>query len=152
MIQSGYGYNDFVTINKKENGDISSIIANTITLNLLARDVARITQVYVDQIIDQGVSVPIGTFTGLNFLAGRGAKLNFKLVPIGSVHVGFKSDFMSTGINQTLHKISIIVTTDMTVIMPLSSKKISFQTDVVFSENLIVGEVPNVYLSGDFLN
>lgn len=152
LIETGYSYSDFVTINKNAEGNVTSVIANTLTLNILAREVARSTQIYIDRIIDQGVSIPIGTFTGLNFLAGRGSKLNFKLVPIGSIHVGFKSDFLSAGINQTLHKISIVVTTDMTVIMPLSSEKISFQTDLVFSENLIVGEVPGVYFSGDFIN
>ena len=147
--ESGLEYGDFVTIKYNSNQDITAILANSLNINLFAREVASVSQVYFDEIIDKGVDIPIGTFTGLNFLAGRGAKVNFKLVPIGSILSSFKSNFTSVGINQTLHTLSIIVETTVSVIMPLTSDKITFNTEILVCENLIVGKVPSVYLSND---
>lgn len=147
--ESGLEYDDFVTIKYNSNQDITAILANSLNINLFAREVASVSQVYFDEIIDKGVDIPIGTFTGLNFLAGRGAKVNFKLVPIGSILSNFKSNFTSVGINQTLHTLSIIVETTVSVIMPLTSDKITFNTEILVCENLIVGKVPSVYLSND---
>lgn len=147
--ESGLEYGDFVTIKYNSNQDITAILANSLNINLFAREVASVSQVYFDEIIDKGVDIPIGTFTGLNFLAGRGAKVNFKLVPIGSILSSFKSNFTSVGINQTLHTLSIIVETTVSVIMPLTSDKITFNTEIIVCENLIVGKVPSVYLSND---
>lgn len=151
LDSSGLGYNDFVNVNYNKEGNVSSIIANPINLNTFARDVSSISQIYLDKIIDQGIDIPIGTFTGLNFLAGRGTKINFKLVPIGSILTDFRSDFKSVGINQTVHTLKIIINTTMTVIMPLSSERIDFKTEFLVCENLIVGQVPNVYLSGNLI-
>ena len=151
MCLKNYEYDDFISIRYNQQGNVSSIIANPITLNAFARDVSSISQVYLDKIIDQGIDIPIGTFTGLNFLAGRGSRVNFKLVPIGSILTNFKSDFKSVGINQTIHSLSIVINTTMTIVMPLSSERIDFATEFLVCENLIVGEVPKVFLSGDLI-
>jgi len=147
-----YKYEDLVTINYNSKGNVSSIIANSININLLAREVSSVSQIYIDRIIDKGVDVPIGTFSCLNFLAGKGSKINFKLVPIGSILTTFDSSFESVGINQTLHSVSIVINTTMTVVLPLTSKVIDFETEILVCENLIVGEVPNFYFSKDIIN
>ena len=149
--KSKYEYSDFVTIKYNSNQEIAAILANSVNINLFAREVVSISQVYLDKMLEQGVDIPIGTFTGLNFLAGRGAKINFRLVPIGSILSSFKSNFRSVGINQTLHSLSVVVETTVTVIMPLTSEKIAFNTEVFICENLIVGKVPSVYLSNDLI-
>ena len=151
MLATNFKYDDFMIIKYNNEGNVASMAANTYNINYFAREVAIYAQNFVDRVVDQGVQIPIGTFTGLSFLAGRGVKLNFKLVPIGSIHVGFDSKFASAGVNQTLHTLSIIVTTNMTIIMPLSNQMIEFKTEYRVCENLIVGEVPNVFLSGDLL-
>ncbi len=148
LIVGGYTYDDFINIKYNNQGNISAILPNTININLFSRKIATVAQEYIDKVIDDGVDIAIGTFTGLNFLTGKGSKINFKLVPVGSILVSFLSNFNSAGINQTIHKLSIIVETTMTVVMPLESQIIKFNTECIVCENLIVGEVPSVYLNG----
>jgi len=148
LLIGGYNYDDFIDIKYNNQGNISAILPNTININLFSRKIAEISQQYIDKVIDDGVDIAIGTFTGLNFLTGKGSKVNFKLVPVGSVLVSFTSNFSSAGINQTIHRLSIIVETTLTVVMPLESQIIKFKTECIVCENLIVGEVPNVYLNG----
>lgn len=151
MNISNLGYDDFIDVKYNSQGNVASMMANTYNLNLFARETAVFAQQYVDKIIDEGVNIPIGTFSGLSFLAGKGMKVRFNLVPIGSIHVGFRSNFDSKGINQTLHSLAIVTTCEMTVILPFESKIIKFETDFKVCENLIVGQVPEFYLSGDLL-
>ena len=146
---SDYDYSDFVSIKYSSDGKVSSIISNSINLNKFAREVASISQVYIDKVAKDGIDIPIGTFSGISFLNGRGASINFKLVTIGSILTSFDSAFKSVGINQTLHQLSIIVNTTVAVITPLATENIEFNTNVLICENLIVGEVPSVYLSGN---
>lgn len=150
--QSGFSYEDLVSINCNSDGNISSIVSNTVNLNILARDVSTLSQIYLDTLIDKGVDIPLGSLTGVTFLAGRGSKINFKLVPIGSIITSFKSSFVSAGINQTMHNVSIVVNVDISIILPFKSEHISFTTDVVVCENVIVGEVPSFYLNGNLFN
>ena len=150
--QGGFSYEDLVSISYNSDGNISSIVSNTINLNILARDVSTLSQIYLDTLIDKGVDIPLGSLTGITFLAGRGTKVNFKLVLIGSIITSFKSSFVSAGINQTMHNVSIVVNVDISIILPFKSEHISFTTDVVVCENIIVGDIPNIYLKGNLFN
>lgn len=68
----------------------------------------------------------------------------------GSAETEFKSEFQSGGMNQTIHNLSLSITTDITVLIPPASENTSVSTDVVIAETVIVGEVPDyaLYRSG----
>lgn len=70
----------------------------------------------------------------------------------GSTETDFVSEFESGGINQTVHKLSLTITTDMTVLVPPVSENTSVTTTVVIAETIIVGEVPNYALYGGAKN
>ena len=62
--------------------------------------------------------------------------------PIGYTETKYISDFTSAGINQTNHKISMEVITNVRIIIPLNSKDIEVKKQVPISETIIVGRVP----------
>ena len=45
--------------------------ANTHKMNILAADCAEAAQERIAQMGDQGISIPLGTITGISFLAGK---------------------------------------------------------------------------------
>lgn len=151
LKKSGFKYDDLMSINYSSEGKVTSIITNSVNLNILARDVSTYAQNYVNEIARDGVDIAIGSFSGFSFLAGRGVKINFKLVPIGSLITSFKSKFTSAGINQTLHSLSIVVDVNIAVVLPFRSENIKFSTDLLVCENLIVGDIPEVYLDGNLI-
>lgn len=146
LENTSFDYSDFVNITYTTSGEVSSITTNTANLNMFSRLVDIKSQDLIDEIADMGVEIAIGTFTGFSFLIGRGTKIHFNLVPIGSLLTKFNSTFQSAGINQTLHTLNISINTSIVVVMPLKSETITFSTEVLVCENLIVGKVPNVYL------
>ena len=56
------------------------------------------------------------------------------------------SKFTSVGINQTLHSIYIDVISTIELNMPLNSATSTCKTQILISETILVGKVPDIYL------
>ena len=140
-------YEELVTICTNEAGDVVMIQANSILINKLSRDLARASQTKLETIGAQGVSIPMGSFTGMPIFIGRGPEVRLKIMPIGAIQCSFLSEFVQAGINQTNHKIYVNLTSTLNVILPVSNKQIVSNTQLLICENIIVGKIPEVYLS-----
>lgn len=141
-------YNDIVNISYDESGAITSITSNMEKMNYLARQLSTKAQILLDNLGDLGVKIALGAFTGLEALAAIGPKVDVKMTPIGSVITTFNSSFDSAGINQTKHSIYVDVNTSVNIVLPTSSKKMTFLTSAIICESIIIGKVPNVYVNG----
>ncbi len=124
------------------NGTITSINADAVAMNLLSVQVSSRAQTYLDKMGNDGIPVPLGTFSGIPFLVGRGypVKLNLRLV--GAVNCNFESEFKSAGINQTEHKITLRSYATVDVILPFYTKRTNVVVEMLFSDSIIVGQVP----------
>ena len=118
--------------------------ANTHKMNILAADCAEAAQERIAQMGDQGISIPIGTITGISFLAGKGPSLKVTFSPAGSVQSEFNSEFVSSGINQTLYRVNLL-TASVRLVMPGVSETIFVRAEAAIAESIIVGDVPEVY-------
>ena len=119
--------------------------ANTHKMNILAADCAEAAQERIAQMGDQGISIPIGTITGISFLAGKGPSQKVTFSPAGSVQSEFNSEFVSSGINQTLYRVNLLLTASVRLVMPGVSETIFVRAEAAIAESIIVGDVPEVY-------
>lgn len=145
--EEGYTYQDFINVEYATDNTVSSITANAIELNNFARELSTLIQIYLDDVGEHDISVPLGTFTGITALSGVGPKISINIVPIGSVITSFSSSFESAGINQTKHALYIDANISISVVLPLTTKRVDFVTQVLICENIIVGKVPEFYFS-----
>lgn len=145
--EEGYTYQDFINVEYATDNTVSSITANAIELNNFARELSTLIQIYLDDVGEHDISVPLGTFTGITALSGIGPKIKINIVPIGSVITSFSSSFESAGINQTKHALYIDANISISVVLPLTTKRVDFVTQVLICENIIVGKVPEFYFS-----
>jgi sporulation protein YunB len=152
VVMNSIVYDDLVTIISDEFGNISMIQANSLEINNLSKDLALTCEERIGEYGKVGVSIPLGTFTGIPLFVGRGPRISVKMTPIGSVICKFVSHFETAGINQTVHKIYVNIVATVSVIMPLSSRSLQAQQQVLISESVIVGQVPEVYLQSDTLD
>lgn len=141
-------YDDFVTITKDNEGKIELLQMNTVKINRLTRDLANLCQANIERIEEQTIQLPIGAFTGSVVLSGFGPNIDIALMPIGSVMCDFVSIFEEVGINQTRHSIYININTSISLVLPVSSVPVNTCTTVLVCDNIIVGDVPNFYVSG----
>jgi sporulation protein YunB len=142
-------YNDLIKIITNKDGDIVSIQANTILINSLSKDLAKVAQNKIEQLGNIGVNIPLGTFSGMPIFVGRGPNVKIKILPIGAISCEFYSKFTGNGINQTYHRIYVNVRANVTIILPTARHNIDTETSVLLCESIIVGKVPDTYLHSD---
>lgn len=152
VVMNSIVYDDLVNIISDDFGNITMIQANSLEINNLSKDLAQACEERITEYGGVGVTIPMGTFTGVPLLVGRGPRIKVKMTPIGSVVCKFVSHFETAGINQTVHKIYVNIAATVSVVMPLSSRKFQAVQQVLISESVIVGQVPEVYLQSDTLD
>ncbi len=119
--------------------------ANTRNMNVLAADCAEEAQQRIASLGQQGIAVPLGTITGIAFLSGRGPLLHVSFTPVGSVQSAYSSEFVSAGINQTLYRVNLRLTSSVKLILPGFTETINVHAEAAICESVLVGEVPQVY-------
>lgn len=117
-------YNDIATISKDESGNITSVQTDIAKLNRIFANVSLSVQDQLSGLDGEKISIPLGTILGEPIFAAWGPDINFKVIPTGSVETDFKSEFTSAGINQTKHRIYLLVKTEIGVGIPFMEKKL----------------------------
>ena len=147
-VGNGLVYTDLITIEKDNEGKIALISANTAMMNTLAAKTANCAQDKILNIGEQGISIPIGTVVGGQLLSGRGPAIKIKAEPVGSVTTEFKTQFEDAGINQTRHKVYIVLTATVRIVVGNASQTVSISSEVMISDTIIIGDVPQNYFEG----
>ena len=140
-----FRYDDLANINYSDSGQVNSISANSININRVKSDVIEKIQNELDKQKQYNFSLPAGSFTNLTLISTLGPDIEITFTLTGSVNCKIKSTFESSGVNQTIHHIDLIVTTDIVAISPNYSEEVKFKTDYEIAQTVIVGSVPSMY-------
>jgi sporulation protein YunB len=92
------------------------------------------------------VTVPVGSIVGSQIMSQFGPSLDLKVIPIGMSRASYKTEFESTGINQTKYKVYLEMDSQARVLSPFSMKNIEVKNTILIAEAIIVGEVPDSYI------
>lgn len=140
-------YSNLTDIRRDAQGTITSINADAAAMNLLSVQVSSRAQNYLTMKSNEGIPVPLGTFSGIPFLVGQGASVNLNLKLVGAVNCNFESEFKSAGINQTEHKITLRTYAVVDIVLPFYTKRTNVVVEMLFSDSVIVGQVPEFMLT-----
>lgn len=144
-VMNELDYTDLVALEKDNDGKIIALKAKVIEMNQISSQIAAKMQELYSQINDAYVKIPIGNFTGNTLLAGRGPNIIVRIIPVGTVSTDFKTEFISTGINQTRHRIYLEIISKVRIVAPLTTKTIEVVNNVNVAETVLVGDVPNSF-------
>jgi len=142
-------YKDFISVTIDDNNNVSFIQADTIKMNDVATKTALKAQENISSAGEQGVSIPLDTLIGGQLLTGQGPRIKVKMQPIGSVTSEYKTEFEDAGINQTRHKIFIILLSDVRIVIGNRGNTVSVSTQILVSETIIIGGVPDSFMKFD---
>ena len=146
MLSTGsVTYDSLMNVTTGENGQVRLIQANAPEMNRLAAQVSLLAQEKLLGRGSQTVQVPLGSALGLTLLAGSGPRIAVQVLPVGSVHAEFHTDFQTAGINQTRHRVSLILTAQVQLVAPTGARTVEVSTQVAMAESIIVGEVPDTF-------
>ncbi len=142
-------YSDLVILEKDDTGKITMVAANSYAINQISTDISMLIQRQLEEMEDVYVVMPIGILLGSNILSNTGPKMKIKILPIGTVSTTFRSEFESSGINQTIHRIYVDINCSISIVTPFESKKSTFVDSVLVNEVVIVGDVPDTFYNFD---
>lgn len=138
-------YGDIIQIQKDETGEVVSLLSNMNKLNKLKSQVSISIQEKFSKSKNKKIPISVGTLTGIDILNGLGPDVPINMSIIGNISSEFKSDFQSAGINQTVYKIYINISAKLSVVLPGCSSVEDFFTNILVSETVILGKVPQAY-------
>lgn len=146
-----YSYNDLVNIEKDESGKISYIEAKIMPINQLVSDISNNIQRQIDGSSTITVDLNFGSVSGISCLSIISPHIKLTMEKAGGIEADVKSEFTSVGINQTLHRIYLNLQCDIGILTPFETLNRKVQTEVLLTETVIVGEVPETYYNYDNL-
>lgn len=141
--QNPQNYKETVDINKNESGEVLAISSNIEKINSLKSNINLLVQKKLCNLNQKNIYIPFGTLLGIEILNGKGPPIPLTLSVSGSIFTDLISNFLNSGINQTLHQIYLHVKTKISVMLPGCSCVNEFETKVLVAETVIVGKVPN---------
>lgn len=146
-IAEYYTYEDIVEVEKDEKGNISIIQARFTQINNIVSLITENIQERIDESDTETIYINLGKVTGISALSYIGPTFEIEMERAGDINTKVTSEFISVGINQTLHRINLELDCKMSILTPLEAIAEKFETKVILAETVIVGEVPNTFLN-----
>lgn len=143
LKQKNYG--DIVELVKDEKGNISVIKSDAVVINEIASDIAIAIQNELSKLETQDIVFPVGSFFGSKLLSGFGPNIKMKVIPAGNIKTDIKTEFVTTGINQTIYRIYLELQCELKVLLPFGSIDDTIINQVLLVETVIIGEIPSSY-------
>ena len=147
VFSNGLKNEDLTILNRDEQGRITSIETNVTELNMLSSQISVKIQEKISQAEKEKIAIPLGSLFGRSIFAGSGPDLFIRIRNAGNIETDFKSEFASAGINQTKHRIYMHIRTRIGLVGPLTYERFDIVTQIPIAETVIVGDVPDMYLS-----
>ena len=146
MTDGSFDTASLVTLEKDALGSAAAITTNVAAVNLLSAEILeRAVEKTAENVITVGI--PVGNLFGSILLLNRGPSVPVDITMLSSSVAGFRSEMSAAGINQTRHQILLDVRVDVSLLMPWRAISTTVDTEILVSETVVVGEVPESYLN-----
>ena len=146
MTDGSFDTTSLVTLEKDAGGSAAAITTNVAAVNLLSAEILeRAVASTAEHVIT--VEIPVGNLFGSILLLNRGPSVPVDITMLSSSVAGFRSEMSAAGINQTRHQILLDVRVDVSLLMPWRTIGTTVDTEILVSETVVVGEVPESYLN-----
>ena len=145
LYRQGASYSDMVSLQTGKSGEITTLSTDTVQLNQLRN---AVMEQVITQVEDpEELGIPLGLLTGWDLLSATGPKLPVRVLSVASASGSYRNDFISAGINQTLHRIFLDVTILVRVLLPGGIVETEVMVPISVAETVIIGQVPQTYLN-----
>ena len=147
QIEEGaIAYDRMVYFEKDLDGRITALKTNMGLVNRLKTDTLNRINDEIMVLDSDHIGIPLGSLFLPELLAGKGPRINVRVLSIRNSEADFESRFSEAGINQTLHQLTLLVSVDVAVLVLGKTEHFTVESEVVVAETVIVGTVPETYL------
>lgn len=139
-----YTYDDFAAVLYDSNKNAISIEAIPYNINKVQSDLTMLINKKIEKSAYKNEKISLGSLTDTFLLIGKGPKIKLRICPSGAADIKLKSEISEAGINQTYHRISVVITLKMSSSVPIYNFETSSEFEFLLAENLIFGKVPAI--------
>ena len=135
-------YEQLVHIQQDQRGNIVALTSNMGEINRLRSEIVDSLSTSLEQLRISDIASPVGILRG-----GRlyGPSIRIRAISSGNISAEFQSQFISAGVNQTLHRIWLDVSASMMLLLPSGAVAIPVNSHLCIAETILVGRVPELY-------
>lgn len=137
----------YFVVKKDKQGKIQLIQANTIVMNQKISALTVALQETYRKMEPEKMEIPVGTIFGSSVLSQAERGIQIRILPLSVSSCDFETAFESKGINQTKYQVFARIETEVRVLQPFSHEDFTITTRMLLSELVIVGDVPENYVS-----
>ena len=145
MSNTDVQFDRIVYFEKDLDGRITALKTNISEVNRLKTQTLDIINDEILLLDPSDLGIPLGSLFLPEILSGRGPSLPVEIISIRNSDAFFTSTFSQAGINQTLHQINMSVVVDVVVLVLGHTESFTVGSEMVVSETIIVGEVPDTF-------
>ena len=146
IANGNIAYDRLVFFEKDLNGKITALKTNMSEVNRLKTDILNIINDEILALDASSIGIPLGSLFLPELLSGKGPAIPVHILSIRNSDAAFVSHFEQAGINQTLHKLTMVVSIDVSVLALAETTSFTMESEVVVAETVIVGDVPQTFL------
>ena len=142
-------YDSLIVLEKDAEG---RLLALRTDMNQLGRLRSETLSIINRRILDEGeteLGVPLGSVLLPALFSGRGPRLPVRVLTVSNSDAEFRSSFQAAGINQTLHRITMEVALNVTLLTPAGTRSVRVDSGVVVAETVLIGQVPGTVIQTD---
>ena len=144
MENTDISYDKLITLRYRSDGVLSTLSCDMPRLNSLRNSlmIAVLSELSNETL---SISLPLGSIIGGDLFSGVGPNISAHVFLASGGRARMDSEFLETGINQTLHRVLFTVEVDVTVMLPTRPLTLHVLATYPIAETVIVGEVPDAY-------
>ena len=146
IANGNIAYDRLVFFEKDLEGRITALKTDMSEVNRLKTDILNIINDEILALDASSIGIPIGSLFLPELLSGKGPAIPVHILSIRNSDAAFVSHFEQAGINQTLHKLTMLVSIDVSVLALAETTSFTMESEVVVAETVIVGDVPQTFL------
>ena len=139
-------YDRIVYFEKDLDGKITALKTNMSEVNRLKTSILNIINDEILAMDTTDLGIPIGSLILPEFWSARGPFIPVRILSISNSEASFESYFTEAGINQTLQKLIMNISVDVSILVLGRTESFTVTSQVVVAETIIVGQVPDTLL------
>lgn len=143
--EQGITADNLYTAHFNDKGQLSYLEVNSLLINSICADTARILSEDMNSMGGSAVYLPLGTITGINLLSHSGPKIPLYLTPSGSAVADYETTMESAGIGQVNFKVWLVTETEVGIVNPLMQGRIKVTRKLMLVNTVFSGEVPEAF-------
>lgn len=152
-IQDNIFQNELLFYQLDKESIIKGIYINSKAINAILISVNKsINELLDKRILEQkiqDISIPLGLLVSKSLFTNIGPNVKINVLPISFYKTDIMTNMKSFGINNALFEVYLTILIEVDTIIPLNKNHIAFSTNILLASQILQGEIPYYYYSGD---